>query len=280
MKRMGTLIIAVLITVSIAPSASAAAEREANWRQRVSTADDVVASDISEEIKFGREVAARILGRYGYLENPKLTKYLNLVGRSIAMHTSRPELEFRFALLDTAEVNAYATPGGYVFVTRGALEKMTDEAELAGVLAHEIAHITEKHVVKELNIRSSEATGVTGLALLIGGGSEAAKVTLTQLTDKAVDILFKDGYKREDEVQADKHAVMLCSFAGYDPQGLVRYFERLNTVKGKSTEILDKTHPSYEARIAWIKSVITEEGMDAGSYAAHKERFARNRELR
>jgi predicted Zn-dependent protease len=87
-------------------------------------------------------------------------------------------------------------------------------------------------------------------------------------------MLFKDGYKREDETQADKDAVMFCALAGYEPAGLVRYFERISGLKGKHTEVLDKTHPPYEARIAWLKSAIVQEGMDAGNYRQNRERFS------
>lgn len=233
---------------------------------------DVVQSDIVAEVKFGREVAARIIGRYGLLDDEQLTRYVNLVGRSVAMSSNRPELVFRFAVLDTPEINAYAAPGGYIFVTKGALAQMQDEAELATVLAHEVAHVAGRHVVKELNIKGSDG-GSAGLARLAGGATEAARATMGQIVDKAVDILFKDGYKREDEIQADRDSILYSTVANYDPSGLIRYFERLNAVKGKTTEVLDKTHPAYDARIAWIKDTINGEGIDPYKLKSNKERF-------
>jgi beta-barrel assembly-enhancing protease len=145
---------------------------------------------------------------------------------------------------------------------------------MAGVLAHEIGHIVERHVVKELNIHGTEGSASSGLARLIGGGSDAARVAFYQSVDKALDILFKTGYKRDDEVQADRDALLFCALAGYDPAGLVRYFERLSAAKGKNTEVLDKTHPSYETRLARFKATMTEEGMDPGTFKIFKERFA------
>lgn len=268
--------VAVLLCVGmVLPLQAGIADAETQFRQRASSAgSETGAADITEEVRFGREVAARVIGRYGLYENPQLMKYVNLVGRGLAMSTNRPEIEFRFAILNTDEINAYAAPGGYVFLTRGALAKMQDEAELAGVLAHELAHIVEKHVVKELQIKGSEKSATTGLALLIGGTSESARIALSQAVDKAVDMLFKDGYKREDEVQADKDAVVFCALAGYDPSGLVKYFERINAVKGKTVEVLDKTHPPFDARIALLKNVMSQEGIEPASLKNQKERFA------
>jgi predicted Zn-dependent protease len=263
----------MVLLCAVFPAPLPAAESEAQWRKRVSSTDEVAASDITEEVRFGREVAARVIARYGLYENLQLMKYVNLVGRGLAMSTNRPELEFRFAVLNTDEINAYAAPGGYIFVTRGALAKMRDEAELAGVLAHEIGHVVEKHVVKELNIKGSDDSAVSGLARVIGGSSDSARLAFAQAVDKALDMLFINGYKREDEAQADRDAVLFCALSGYEPTGLVRYFERIGSVKGKQTEVLDKTHPSFEARIAWLNNTITQEGIDEGNYKNNKDRF-------
>lgn len=267
---------AVLILAGmLVPADLPASQSEMNFRHRISAADEVNAEDIAEEARFGREVAARVIGRYGLYDNQELMKYVNLVGRSIAVNTNRPEIEFRFAVLNTDEINAYAAPGGYIFVTRGALAKMQNEAELAGVLAHEIAHIVEKHVVNELNIRGTEKSAATGLALLIGGSSESARLAFSQAVDTAIDMLFKNGYKREDEIQADKDAVLFCALSGYDPSGLTKYLERIGPIKGKNTEVLDKTHPSVAIRTSWLREVIASEGVDPGSLKDYKERFAR-----
>ncbi len=251
-----------------------AAQQDQQWRHRISFSDDLTAADVSEEVRFGREVAARIIARYGLYENPQIMKYVNLVGSAIALQTSRPELQFHFGVLDTEEINAYAAPGGYVFVTKGALARMQDESELAGVLAHEIGHVVERHVVSELNIKSSDTSAASGLAVAIGASTEAARVAFSQFVDKAVDILFKDGLKREDEAQADRDAVIFTALTGYDPAGLTRYFDRLSRVKTGKTEILDKTHPAYDVRITAMKTIMNDEEMTAGSYMTNKDRFS------
>jgi predicted Zn-dependent protease len=253
-----------------------AAESGTNFRDRVSSSSEVAMSDIAEEIMFGREVAARIIARYGLYDNPTVMKYVNLVGQALALNTSRPELAFHFAVLNTDEINGYAAPGGYVFVTRGAISKMKNEAELAGVLAHEIGHIVEKHVVNELKIKGTDETAAAGLAALIGGTSQSARTAFAQAVDTAMDILFKDGYSREDEIQADRDAVLFSAMAGYEPGGLINFFERVSALKGKQTEVLDKTHPSYATRIDWIRGSISQEGLDAGNYKDYQVRFSAN----
>lgn len=258
------------------PPEAPAADQAPSGRERLSAVHEVSSSDVEEEVRFGREVAARIIGRYSIYENNALLRYVTLVGQSLVMSTNRPELEYHFAILNTEEINAYAAPGGYVFVTRGAIQKMQNEAELAGVLAHEIAHVAERHIVRELNIRGADNSVTSGLAHAIGGSTDAARVAFTQAIDKAVDILFKNGYKREDETQADKDSVMFCALSGYEPTGLVRYFERIDAVKGKQTSVLDKTHPSYETRISLLKNTISQEGLESKEFKINKKRFDEN----
>jgi len=266
------LLLLVLMAVSV-PDAVMSADEQA-WRQRVSAGPvETTSDDVAEEVRFGREVAARLIGRFGLYNNDQLMKYVNLVGQSLATNSNRPELKYYFAVLNTSEINAYAAPGGYIFITKGAIDKMQDESEMAGVIAHELGHINGKHVVKELDIKATEGSAVSGLARLIGGGTESARLAFSKAVDQAMDTLFKTGYKREDEIQADKGSVMLSAVAGYDPAGLIRYFERINTAKGKSTEVLDRTHPAYDARIILLKDTIKEAAIDTAALKAYKERF-------
>src|SRR3989304_6169141 len=139
-----------------------------------------------------------------------------IVGRSAAQYANRPEIEFRFAILNTDIVNAFAAPGGYIFITKGALRLMEDEAELAGVLAHEVAHVSERHIVKELNIKGTEASPSAGLARIVGGGTDTMRAAFTQVVDKAVEILFEKGLKRQDEMDSDRIGTMHQDKAGCD----------------------------------------------------------------
>lgn len=247
----------------------------ANWRNRISAEEAAyTASDIAAEIKFGRAIAARILGRYKAYDNPALIKYVNLVGASLALSTNRPELDFHLMILDTDELNAYAAPGGYIFITKGALKYMKDEAELAGVLAHEVAHITERHVVKELKIKGTDEAGAADLARIIGGSSESARAAFGQAVDKGLELIFKDGYKKEDEIQADKTSVTISALSGYDPTGLSRYLARIKPLKEKNPPPSDSTHPSFDARALQISDVINQDGIKYSTLAKNNTRFA------
>ena len=245
-----------------------------NWRERAAVRDDVTSSDVSAEITFGRAIAARILGQYKGYNDSELTKYVNLVGLSLARNTNRPELEYHFMVLNTGDVNAYAAPGGYIFITKGALQLMKDESELAGVLSHEISHVTEKHVVKELNIKGDDDSVMTGLAELVGGKTESARAVFSQAVERGLDLIFKNDYKREDEMQADRTAVSICALDQYDPAGLARYLERISTIKGKLPEKSDDSHPTFATRIAQINGVIKRDGIEAMGLSTNESRFS------
>jgi predicted Zn-dependent protease len=259
--------LAALAAVSF--SAGAAGD---NWRERASADEDVSSADVAAEIAFGREISARILGRYKAYNDSDLIKYVNLVGLSLVRSTNRPELEYHFTILNTNEVNAYAAPGGYVFVTTGAMRLMKDESELAGVLAHEIGHVTEMHVVKELKIKGADNSATSGLAQLVGANTDSARTAFSQAVDKGLDMIFKDSYKREDEMQADKTSVIVCALGGYDASALARYLDRTRALKEKVPDP-DKTHPTADARIAQINEIIAANGMETGNATSHQQRF-------
>lgn len=258
----------LLFVSCVTPFASFAAN---DWRNRASAEEVVTSSDIAAEVAFGRAIAARILGRYPIYDNPSLIKYINLVGASLAQNTNRPELDFHLMLLDTNEINAYATPGGYVFITKGALSYMKDESELAGVLAHEIAHVTEKHIVKDLKIKGSDES--SDLARLIGGSGDAARAAFGQAVDKGAQLIFNDEYKKEDELQADKTGGIISTLTGYDPSGLSRYLNRIKPIKEKIPPTSDSTHPSFDARTTKINEAIKKDGISVVTLSKNDKRF-------
>ncbi len=245
-------------------------KRKPQTEESTNTVDDVKA-----EVIFGRELAARILGKYQLYHDENLTSYLNKVGKGIAQYANRPEIEFRFAVIDTEMVNAFAAPGGYIFVTKGALKVMEDEAELAGVLAHEVAHVAEKHIVKELNIKAADDSSAVGFARVIGGGTDTMRGLFTQMVDKAVEILFEKGLKKQDEMDSDRISAMAIASAGYDPSGLSRYLKKISAAE-KDTKLLTGTHPSFDERIKSINSVLAENLLTDKKQAIVKERFNEN----
>jgi predicted Zn-dependent protease len=129
------------------------------------------------------------------------------------------------------------------------------------------------HVVKELKIKGTDESITTGLAQLVGGSTESARAAFSQAVDKGLEIIYKDGYKREDELHADRTAVILSALGGYDPTGLAKYLDRTRAIKEKVPDP-NSTHPTADTRIAQMNEVIAGNGMDTGSLANNQKRFA------
>lgn len=229
--------------------------------------------DVAAEINFGRNVAARILARYPLHGDEALNHYVNLVGNALIVSGGRPELTFRFAVLETDAINAYAAPGGYIFVTRGALKVMSDEAELAAVLAHEIAHVSEKHIVNAMNIGGD--SGNTGIGSLFSSISDPLRAAFTAAVDKAMSILFQEGLDQQDEFEADRFAMELLALTGYDPRALENYLQKLGSREGMPQTITD-THPGFDLRLATLREATGAMALKNVGQARLAERFTSN----
>lgn len=221
-----------------------------------------------KEIEIGRGIAATIAGRYPVSQDTALTAYVNLVGLAVAGEAPRPDIAYRFAVLETPDINAFAAPGGYIFVTRGALALMQNEAELAGVLAHEVGHVNRRHVIE--GIRKADfmrevrdQAGLTGERLdrVVGQGSN---------------VLFT-GLSREDEFQADSLGVLYAASAGYDPGGLGGFVARLESRREGGARELFATHPPPSARLARITTEIQRENLTGGALLGERFRAALGR---
>jgi hypothetical protein len=175
-------------------------------------------------------------------------KYVTLVGTVLARSSSRPSLAWTFVVLDTDGINAFAAPGGFVHITRGALALIESEAELADVLAHEIVHVTAKHTVQA--IQKSKAVSL--------GAKATRRDALSQAADRGYEILLENNFDRGDEMEADRAGVTLANGAGYAPTGLgaflTRLAERNKTLKDRSG--LFASHPETKARIDTLRKVI------------------------
>ncbi len=212
--------------------------------------------DIEVEIEFGRNLAARILFAHKLVDNKQLQNYINKLGHGIAAQVGRPELQYYFAVIDTDDINAYACPGGYIFFTRGALKIMENEAQLVGVITHEIWHVNFRHVVKSLKIRAKGDSMTGGIAAAIGGGTATARVFFNQLTEKAYQLLFEEGISQESELATDTAAVESLVTLGYDWNS---YRDYLRAIESKSEKryrkVLSKTHPSITQRLESINQL-------------------------
>lgn len=206
----------------------------------------------ADEIEIGKGVAANLLGAAPPVNDPQLQAYVNRIGQWVAMHTERPDLPWHFAVLDTGGVNAFATPGGYVFITRGMLLRMRDEAELAGVLAHEVTHVVEKHALKAM--RKGALTGLAGDALS-NYAEKKGKEEFTKIVSAGTEI-YARGLDKEDEFAADRAGVVIAARAGYDPYGLPSVLQTLASINPQddAVSLMFKTHPDSEKRLELVSS--------------------------
>ncbi|HEX6634890.1 MAG TPA: M48 family metalloprotease [Usitatibacter sp.] len=220
-----------------------------------------------EEVALGDGLAAGFLGAAPLRNDPALQRYVNRVGKWLAMHSERPDLPWTFGVVDTETVNAFAMPGGTVLITYGLVKRLDSESELAGALAHEIAHVVRKHQLQAIQSdKSSQAWADLGKGL----ASEAIArrgndpVGLKSWGASAGVELLKNGVflrplDRSMEYEADKLGVVIAARSGYDPYGLVGVLEMLSQVKsdGSGLSVLD-THPAPADRLADLEPFMPE----------------------
>ena len=204
-----------------------------------------------DEIKLGRESDSQVMNEYGIYKDPQLTAYLDGLGKELARLSHRPGLPYEFKVLDTPVVNAFAVPGGYVYFTRGILANLNSEAELAGVMGHELGHITARHSAQQYS-RAQLANLTLGGAMML---SQSLSV-LAPLAQMGVGLLFLS-YSRDNEREADDLGVAYSSKAGYDATQMALFFETLERMKPVSDKSglpeWFSTHPNPEDRIGAVQ---------------------------
>ncbi|HSI35980.1 MAG TPA: M48 family metalloprotease [Tepidisphaeraceae bacterium] len=220
-----------------------------------------------KEDELGQSVVIAATNRWPILDRPALNKYVTLVGLTVAGATNRPDGNWQFAVIDTPDIGAYSGPGGYVLVTRGAIEAMEDEAELAGVLAHEIAHVANKDGFEAVKrARFNEG------ALQFAAASDSRLAAFGKETDLLVNTVLTSGWNQDQETKADTSAVKLLQRAGYDAGGLPRFLARMEQRRGGSGRgKAFGTHPGTADRVAKTTAQIG----SAKPGATNRERFAR-----
>ena len=249
---MATIGAAALALLGPGSGSSSAGEREASQLgsvlKRAQQMRDIQMTD-DEETKLGEAVSERIRQRYGVVQDPAIHKYVTLVGGVLAQASTRPGLQWRFVVLDTDGVNALAAPGGLVHITRGALSLIKSEAELAGVLGHEIIHVTEKHTIKAIQkgkmvqMGADETVGSAGV--------------FNKLVDKATGVVMA-GFGREEELEADRKGIVIANTVGYNPNGLKDFLTTLAERNKASTEKqgLFASHPEMKERFVKLDDTV------------------------
>jgi len=208
------------------------------------------------EIEMGKETDAGIAREYGYYNDPELAKYVTSVGMSLVPHTHRPGLEYHFAVLDTPVVNAFAAPGGYVYVTRGILALMSSESELAAVLGHELGHVSARHTVKMMSTQI-----LVQLGLAVGSVLSEKFARIAGVAGIGAQLLFLK-FSRDDERQADALGVQYARAAQFNSGEMVRFFTSLQRYgdmgEGHSVPGFLSTHPLTGERIQNVKALLGE----------------------
>ena len=204
--------------------------------------------DEPKEIEIGRNLAAVLLGAKPLHPDMALQRYVNRLGRWISLQSARPNLPWTFAVLDDKGYNAFAAPGGYVFVTKGLIDSLADESELAGILAHEINHVIFKHHLQA--IRKSAQTGLLTQAVASQLKNDLAGGLSSRLVSLGRD-LYSKGLDQGDELEADRNGVALATRAGFDPYGLVAVLQQLRTATPNDPifALSLSTHPAPQVRL-------------------------------
>ena len=235
-----------LLGTALAPAAAPQGNRGADLFQMLSQSLDQI--DEPREIQIGQQLSAILLGSKPLLPDMAMQRYLNQLGRWISLQSARPDLPWTFAVLDDPGFNAFAAPGGYVYVTKGLIDRVADESELVGILAHEIVHVTSKHHLIALNkaARAGLLTQAIGSQLKsdVGGLVSGQLLALGRN-------LYTKGLDQSDELEADRSGVALAARAGFDPYGLVAVLQQLRTAAPDDAffALSLSTHPPAQLRL-------------------------------
>jgi predicted Zn-dependent protease len=227
-----------------------------------------------EERALGRDAAATLLGAEPALADPEVQRYVNRVGLWVALQSERPELAWRFAVLDDDHVNAFAAPGGFVFLTKGLLLTLGSESELAGALGHEVAHVVDKHHLKALT-KDKRIQALSGLAVDKLAGDDPKRKERAAKIVEGVKTLYARGLDKADELAADRAGVVLAARAGYEPAGLVGVVHKLDALDPGSPglALLLKTHPPAVERLAALDALFGTGAFDERTGVEGRERY-------
>ncbi len=233
-----------------------------------------------QEVQMGQEYAQQINAQLPIVRDPELNRYINVLGDSIARLTSRADLDWQFFIVDAQEVNAFAVPGGYVYINRGLIQRADQMDEIAGVLGHEIGHVVRRHTVKQMEKAQGANIGVTLACVL-------TSICNSQVAGAAINVaggaLFAK-FSRSDEAEADNEGFKNVVKAGISPVGMVTMFQKLLEERQSRPGAVDSwflTHPLEEYRIRAVQaqinqlppSTLARLGTDTRNFHAFKARI-------
>jgi len=240
-------------------------------RRGKKVADAFAPFTVEEEVTIGKEVASRMIGYFKPWDNEKAAAYVRRVGELVSMQSERQDVKYYFEVLDTDDVNAFAAPGGYIFVTRGLLETINTEAELAGVLGHEVGHVAGRHVCKQLETNKQMQAAVSEARNFTPGSAY-----VTQVAGEMAKTLIDRGLSISDENDADRRGITYAYAAGYPADGLKIALEALQKLSDPANEKrawLERTHPPLADRIKHATSVVAEKKLQSDGRPVLADRY-------
>ena len=207
----------------------------------------------ADEARIGQQIAGNLLGAAPLVRDDGLQRYVNRVGRWVALQSERPDLNWYFGVIESDDLNAFAAPGGYIFITKGLYKKLTSEAELAGVLGHEIGHVLRKHHLKLLQ----KSQGIAALGGLLGQKLKNENELVQNLIGNGAEVVAR-GLDKDAEYEADRIGVVLSARAGYDAYALPAVLAEIGHVAkdDQSVSLLFKTHPLPEERLGKLSEAV------------------------
>jgi len=234
-----------------------------------------------KEVELGSQFAQQIEQQLPIIRDPEIVRYINVLGDSIARVSDDRSLNWRFNVVDQNEINAFAVPGGHIYIYRGLIERSANMSELAGVIGHEIAHVTKRHSMQQMRDAQRANVGFAGLCIALPSFCQGAGGSLAQLGAQAGFAKFS----RDDEAEADRFGVQYVTRAGIDPRGMPSMFRTLLAERTRNPGGVDAwfaSHPAEESRVenteAAIKSidpvVLGSLTRDTPAFRAFKSRLA------
>jgi predicted Zn-dependent protease len=269
---MKNIALAFALAVVLVPAAPAQAQlggilnKAQKAKEKVDKVDAMIISE-ADERKIGEGVSAALIDRFGVYQDAAVTKYVSLVGSVLAQAGTRPNLKWEFIVLDTDGVNAYAAPGGLIHITRGALGLMKNESELAGVLGHEIGHVTAEHTKEAIQKAKWAGAGADAAGDRAGGFTGQM---LEAAIGQAYTDLFENKFDRNEEMESDKIGIALANKVGYAPTGmnavLAKIADRNKDMKEQNG--LFASHPQIRERISAMDKQIKKDKLNATALVA------------
>jgi predicted Zn-dependent protease len=248
----------LLIAVVAAATCAACATNPATGQKQISLMSE------AQEIELGRQSDVEVRKEMGVYNDPNLQRYIESIGMKLAATSERPNLPWHFTVVDSPAVNAFALPGGFIYITRGILPFLKDESQMAGVLGHEIGHVSARHAAEQYTKATEAGIGVTLLSIFVPQAQP-----FQNLTEQALGVLFLK-YSRDDELQADQLGVRYAARGGWDPHGvagMLTTLERLDQASGSSKGVPNwlSTHPAPADRVQKVQAAIEQAAVAVGT---------------